>query len=284
VVNVFPASTFGLNGWPAKLVLIAITVVAAGGAFAVLRWLVPKLVSRVGPGTDPTKSRQRYTAAALLSTMLRYLVLVAAVIAIVVILAGGGGVGALGGSAILAIMVGFASQRLLADMIAGFFILFEGQYAVGDVVQLEPTGYVGVVEEVGVRTTILRDADGDRCYVPNGQITAVRRYPSARTMLSVTLLTRDPEAAELALSQIGDLASSGAGGVANALSLVRKEVSGGMFAVHGRVPAATTRAESARDLVAAILKARLGEALSADPVVSSVEAREAERPESVIEV
>ena len=280
----FPASTFGLDGWLAKLVLIAITLAAAGVAFATLRWLVPKILSRVRPGADPLKSRQRHTAAALLSTMLRYVVLVAAVVAIVVILAGGGGIGALGGSAVLAIVIGFASQRLLADVIAGFFILFEGQYAIGDVIQLEPSGYVGVVEEVGVRTTILRDADGDRCFVPNGQITAVRRFPSARTMLSVTLLTHDPDAAELALAQIGDLAGAGAGGVANALSVTRKEVSDGMFAVHGRVPAATTRADAARDLVAAILRARLADTLAADPVVAAVEPREAERPEAVIEL
>ena len=280
----FHASTFGLDGWLAKLVLIAITLAAAGVAFATLRWLVPKILSRMRPGADPLKSRQRQTAAALLSTMLRYVVLVAAVVAIVVILAGGGGIGALGGSAVLAIVIGFASQRLLADVIAGFFILFEGQYAIGDVIQLAPSGYVGVVEEVGVRTTILRDADGDRCFVPNGQITAVRRFPSARTMLSVTLLTHDPDAAELALAQIGDLAGAGAGGVANALSVTRKEVSGGMFAVHGRVPAATTRAEAARDLVAAILRARLADTLAADPVVAAVEPREAERPEAVVEL
>lgn len=278
----FPASTFGLDGWLAKLVLIAITIVVAGGAFATLRWLVPKISSRVRPGTDPVKARQRHTAAALLATMLRYVVLVAAVIAVVVILAGGGGVGALGGSAVLAIVIGFASQRLLADMIAGFFILFEGQYAVGDVIQLSPSGYTGVVEEVGVRTTILRDADGDRCFIPNGQITAVRRFPSARTMLSVTLLTREPNSATLALGQIGDLASSGAGGVANALSISRREFADGIYAVHGRVPAAATMADAARELVAALLQARLGETLAAPPVVTAVESHEAERPEAVV--
>ncbi len=279
----FPASTFGLDGWPAKLVLIAITVVVATAAFTGLRWVVPKIALRVGRGSDSMRARQRQTAAALLATMLRYLVLVAAVVAIVIILAGGGGVGALGGSAVLAIIIGFASQRLLADMIAGFFILFEGQYAVGDVIQLSPSGYTGLVEEVGVRTTIVRDADGHRCFVPNGQITAVRRFPSARTMLSVTLLTREPEAAERALSQLGDLASSGAGGVANARSITRRELADGIHMVHGRVPAAATMAEASRELVAALLQARLGEALVAPPVVASVEPRESEHSETAVE-
>lgn len=278
-----PASVFGLDGWLAKLVLIAITVAAAGLAFWLLRWLLPKVASRVRPGTDPIRARQRLTAAALLSTMLRYVVLIAACVAIVVILAGGGGVGALGGSAVLAIIIGFASQRLLADMIAGFFILFEGQYAVGDVVQLEPSGHTGIVEEVGVRTTILREADGNRCYVPNGQITAIKRFPSARTVLSVTLLTRDPEAAETALGQVGDLAGTVAGGIANALSISRRELAAGIFAVHGRVPTATTTTTTSRDLVSAILKARLGDTLVADPVVATVESRESERPEPVVE-
>ena len=278
-----PASVFGLDGWLAKLVLVAITIAAAGLAFWMLRWLLPKVASRVRPGTDPTRARQRLTAAALLSTMLRYVVLIAACVAIVVILAGGGGVGALGGSAVLAIIIGFASQRLLADMIAGFFILFEGQYAVGDVIQLEPSGHTGIVEEVGVRTTILRESDGNRCYIPNGQITAVKRFPSARTVLSVTLLTRDPAAAETALGQIGDLAGTAAGGIANALSINRRELAAGVFAVHGRVPTATTTATTSRDLVSAIVKARLGDTLVADPVVAMVESRESERPEAVVE-
>ena len=56
-----------------------------------------------------------------------------------------------------------------------------------------------------------------------------------------------------------------------------------MYAVHGRVPAAATMADAARELVAAILQARLGESLAAAPVVTAVESREAERPEAVVE-
>ena len=62
---------------------------------------------------------------------------------------------AVSGGAIVAIIVGFAFQRLLVDAIAGFFILFEGDYAVGDVVRLEPSGYTGTVESIGLRATVL---------------------------------------------------------------------------------------------------------------------------------
>ena len=279
----FVPATFGLDTWASKAVLIAITVAVTALAFWGLRWLAPWLSSRTPKGTDLAKSRQRQTALALLSTILRYLVLIAAAVTILVILAGGGGLGAIGGSAVFAIILGFASQRLLADMIAGFFILFEGQFGVGDVIQVQPSGLLGIVTELGVRTTILRDANGDRIFVPNGQITAVRRFPSARTMLSVTLIAHDADAATTALLNLGELVGrdSGIGSIAGRPTA--REIGGGVSSVHARVPVASTMVDPARELVAALLKARLGETLAADPVVTAVEPREAERPEAVIE-
>ncbi len=275
----FPA-TFGLDPWPSKLVLISIVLGTAIVAFAALRWLVPKLAGRIRPGRDVGRYRQRQTAAALLSTVLRYLVLIAAIVAIVVIITGGGGAGALGGSAFIAIMIGFASQRLLADMIAGFFILFEGQYGVGDFISLEPSGYTGVVEEVGVRTTVLRDVDGDRCYVPNGQISAVRRLPSAVSVLSVTLLTRDPEQAEATVADLRDLTWSGGLVVSTVTGVTRRDVGDGISSINARVGVPVGLAERAQEMTVAMLTGRLGESLLADPVVMGVHPREAERSES----
>jgi small conductance mechanosensitive channel len=279
-----PASTFGLEGWPEKLVLIAITVASAAIILAILGALIPRLISRMPAGTESAKWRQRQTAAALLSTVLRYVVLVSAVIVIVIILAGGGGIGALGGTAFVAIVIGFASQRLLADVIAGFFIVFEDQYGVGDLVELAPSGHTGVVEEVGIRTTIVREADGARCFVPNGQISAVRRLPSARSVIAVTLLTRDPQAAEEALQSLGDLAGAEAGVASAPETVSRRELGDGLVAVHARVGVAAALEDTARDLVAAVLRARLGDTLAADPVVGASEPRESERPEAASEL
>ena len=279
-----PASTFGLEGWPEKLVLIAITIACAAVALAVLRALIPRFIARMPPGTESAKWRQRQTAAALLSTVLQYVVLVSAVIAIVIILAGGGGIGALGGTAFVAIVIGFASQRLLADVIAGFFIVFEDQYGVGDVVELAPSGHTGVVEEVGIRTTVVREADGARCYVPNGQISAVRRFPSARSVISVTLITRDPDAAESALRRLGDLVGADAGVASAPETVSRRDLGDGLVAVHARVGVAAALEETARDLVGAVLRARLGDTLAADPVVGASEPRESERPEAASEL
>jgi small-conductance mechanosensitive channel len=64
--------------------------------------------------------------------------------------------------------LGFGAQNLVRDFIAGFFILFEKQYDVGDVVRI--VNVAGAVEEVKLRTTVLRDLEGVRHVIPNGEI------------------------------------------------------------------------------------------------------------------
>jgi len=67
--------------------------------------------------------------------------------------------------------VGFGAQSLVKDIISGFFILLEDQIRVGDVVNVADKG--GLVEKVGLRTTVLRDLHGNVHYVPNGTIAVV---------------------------------------------------------------------------------------------------------------
>ena len=71
------------------------------------------------------------------------------------------------GSAV-GVAVGFGAQDLVKDIIAGFFILAEDQYHIGDVVRIG--GVAGAVEDIRLRVTVLRDLDGYVHYVPNGQI------------------------------------------------------------------------------------------------------------------
>lgn len=74
----------------------------------------------------------------------------------------------LAGAGILSFAVGFGSQSLVKDVISGLFILFENQYRVGDVVDIN--GSVGRVESMTLRVTIIRTLNGDVHYVPNGTI------------------------------------------------------------------------------------------------------------------
>jgi len=75
----------------------------------------------------------------------------------------------LAGAGIVGIAIGFGAQNLVKDIISGFFIIIEHQFAVGDRVSIN--GFEGVVEEVGLRTTKIHGAG---CYIiPNGNITSV---------------------------------------------------------------------------------------------------------------
>jgi small conductance mechanosensitive channel len=80
----------------------------------------------------------------------------------------------LAGFGIAGVAVGFGAQYLIRDLIAGVFILMENQYRVGDVAQI--AGVSGLVEEINLRKTVLRDLDGIVHHVPNGEIRVASNY------------------------------------------------------------------------------------------------------------
>lgn len=67
--------------------------------------------------------------------------------------------------------IGFGAQNLVRDIITGFFILFEEQFGVGHYVEIN--GVSGIVEEMALRVTKVRDFNGDLHIVPNGEISKV---------------------------------------------------------------------------------------------------------------
>jgi len=77
----------------------------------------------------------------------------------------------LAGAGIVGVAIGFGSQSLVKDFLAGIFILVEDQFGVGDTVDLGEA--VGIVEVVSLRTTRLRSVDGTVWHVPNGEIRRV---------------------------------------------------------------------------------------------------------------
>ncbi len=75
---------------------------------------------------------------------------------------------ALTGAGIVGVALGFGAQSLVRDVIGGFFLILENQIRVGDVVAINNIG--GLVEEINLRTTVLRDEEGTVHVVPNGAI------------------------------------------------------------------------------------------------------------------
>ena len=79
------------------------------------------------------------------------------------------------GAGIIGLIAGVASQSILKDIFNGFFILFEKQIHVGDFVVLNEQ-FTGTVEEIGLRSTSIRDWDLRRITISNGNITSVKNY------------------------------------------------------------------------------------------------------------
>ena len=70
--------------------------------------------------------------------------------------------------------IGLGTQSLVQDLINGFFVLFEDQYGVGDHVTIGQ--FSGIVESIGIRTTVLRDFTGDLHLIPNGSVLEVTNH------------------------------------------------------------------------------------------------------------
>ncbi len=91
----------------------------------------------------------------------------------------------LASAGVLGVALGFGAQALVKDYLAGIFLIIEDQYGVGDMVDVGPV--VGVVEEVTLRITRLRDLTGVVWYVRNGEIVRVANRSQGWTMASVDI-------------------------------------------------------------------------------------------------
>jgi small-conductance mechanosensitive channel len=83
------------------------------------------------------------------------------------------------GTSVVAVTIAFGTQSIVKDLISGVFMLVEDQLGVGDYVDMEKAS--GTVEEIRLRVTQLRDADGNVWYVRNGEIVRVGNFSQGGT-------------------------------------------------------------------------------------------------------
>jgi moderate conductance mechanosensitive channel len=107
--------------------------------------------------------------------------------------------------------LGFGAQRLVQDLLSGFFIFTERQYGYGDIIRIaqpgETVGIAGAVEEVTLRTTKLRTEGGELIVIPNGEIRQVTNLSKdwARAVLDIPLAAdTDVPLATQILHRIGE--------------------------------------------------------------------------------
>jgi small conductance mechanosensitive channel len=166
--------------------------------------------------TDPGETgklaevKRRETLVALIRTGIAYAGFAAAAVLTMAELIGGvDRLSALAGASFLLIIAGFAVQRVLTDIIAGFAMFAERWYAVGDTIAVPALEMQGVVEDVSLRRTKLRTLDGESIHIHNSQIPAVRVLPRGVKELAVELFVSDRERAEQLVAWVATMLPEG---------------------------------------------------------------------------
>ena len=189
---------------------IAGVVVAAFLVTRFLRKAVQRVEKRVSEDTTPIRALQRsQTLAKVLSSA--GIVVIWSISIFLVLGEGGFKLGPLlAGVGIIGLAIGFGSQNLVRDVVSGFFILFEDQYGVGDVVQINEVA-TGKVEQLTLRITGLRDLDGTMHYIANGEIVHVanRTKDWARAVIDVGVgYGEDPSKVRAVLERVAEEAKA----------------------------------------------------------------------------
>jgi small-conductance mechanosensitive channel len=186
--------------WQRVAIAVAVIVVAA---------VIAKLIDRRIAGKElaaGTETRYRVLRRAIVATV-AFVGVLSALLVIPGVRAVAGGL--LASSAVIGLVIGFASQRVLGNAVAGILIALSQPLRLGDHVEVE--GQHGVVEEIGLTYTWLRLPDNDRLVVPNEKIasTSIRNSTirSERTFAEVSVqvpASSDLRALLGSLRELGD--------------------------------------------------------------------------------
>ncbi len=170
-----------------QLIRSAVVIVGAVVVWLVIARTAARYVARIGRD-EGFEAAERHQRAETLWVGIRRVILAIVILVVVLtvmnIWAIPIGTFVAVGSAV-GVAVGFGAQSLVKDVIAGFFILLENQFSLGDVVHVASVS--GTVEQMRLRVTVLRDLEGNVHFVPNGEITVASNYTHefARVVIDV---------------------------------------------------------------------------------------------------
>ena len=141
----------------------------------IVRYIIVKLLSFNNKGK---------TAANLIDNLLRY-VAGFTMFVIILITFGVDTTSLFASIGILGLLIGLGAQSLISDVISGLFIVFEGDYRIGDVVVLD--NFRGTVEAIGIRTTKIKDVSGNVKIINNSEIKTLINMTLDLSLASVTV-------------------------------------------------------------------------------------------------
>jgi small conductance mechanosensitive channel len=187
-----------------QIVMVPARIAGLIIGFFVLRWVLHRVIRKFArrPGTNGTvagvlakskigqgfventlaNERRTQRAETIASLLCSTVTIVLSAVTVVMVLAelGFNIMPVIASASIIGVALGFGAQTLVKDFLAGIFMIFEDQYGVGDLIDMEKA--TGVVVAVGLRITTLRGDDGTTWYVRNGEVLRIGN-----------LTTRDPE-------------------------------------------------------------------------------------------
>jgi moderate conductance mechanosensitive channel len=223
--------------------------------------------------------KRRETILSLLQTTIRYAAFLIAAVAVFGRVSDSGALTAVAGASLLVLLVGFAAQRFLTDILTGSFMLFEGWFAVGDSVSIEPWKLEGIVEEVSLRATTLRAANGDTLRVHNSQILAVRVLPRGVRELDIELFCTDEDEGRRLVEEAARIAPLGPLHVLYPPRVLDVDrLDDGLHRIRAHTATAVGREWLVREFLVGVIKERASDGvLVHGPVVTETDATAARR-------
>jgi small conductance mechanosensitive channel len=185
-INSFLKNTDGDLNLFGKIITILLIFIAIGVIVKVANRIIDRTLTYKSFSKFQISDRRRDTLTNILKKIVKYTLFFIGIVmsleifnintASIIATAGIGG-----------LAIGFGAQSLVKDIITGFFILLEDQYAVGDYVQIDSKE--GIVEELGVRVTKIRDFTGELHIIPNSSITVVtnRTRGAMRALVDISI-------------------------------------------------------------------------------------------------
>lgn len=222
-----------------------------------------------------TGLRQRETAVSLIQTSVRYLAFTIALVLSVVALSGAQRLQTIVGASFLAILLGFAAQRFLTDVIAGLLMFFEGWFRIGDTVAVDPWNAQGVVESVSLRSLTIRSITGEILHVPNSQVVALRVIPRGYREVELEFFSTDLEAGRHLIEQVAKIVPTGPTRFVRRPKIVDTEaLDDDLYRITARCAVAVGREWLAQDFLVKLIKERAGEGLLVHgPIVTFIDER-----------
>jgi len=206
--------------------------------------------------------RQRETAISLIETSVRYVAFAVAFVFSLVVLSGAQRLQTVVGASFLAIVIGFAAQRFLMDVIAGLLMFFEGWFRIGDTVAIDALQVEGIVESVSPRSITLRSITGEILHVPNSQVVAMRVIPRGYREVEIEFFTSELEAGRALVEQIARIVPVGPTRFVRRPSLIdSEELDQDLYRITARCAVAVGREWLAEDFVPKLIKERAPEGL-----------------------